>query len=87
MTVYRFEEIKQKAKKRVPCDNCGTKVNRQKTFTMTENPFNRNPDGTVRNRYEIREALLVKAREWQAKQDGELCASCYKAKWFPQESA
>lgn len=87
MTTYRFDEIKQQAKKRVPCENCGKKVNRQRTFTMTENPFNRNPDGTVRTRMEIREALLEKARQWQAKQDGELCADCYKAKWFPQEGA
>lgn len=83
MTVYRFEQIKQQAKKRVPCDECGKKVTRQKTFTMTENPFNKNPDGTVRTRYEIREALLEKKREWEAKQDGELCTPCYNTKWFP----
>lgn len=83
MTVYKFEEIKQKAKKTVPCDECGKKVTRQRTFSMTENPFNKNPDGTIRTRMEIREALLEQAREWEAKQSGELCTPCYNAKWFP----
>lgn len=83
MTTYRFEEIKRQAKKRVPCDECGKKVTRQKTFTMTENPFNKNPDGTVRTYGEIVEALRVKAAEWEAKQDGELCTPCYNTKWFP----
>lgn len=83
MTTYRFEEIKQKAQKRVPCDECGKKVNRQRTFSQTVNPFNKNADGDPKTEWEISEELRAQVTEWEAKQDGELCTPCYNAKWFP----
>lgn len=83
MTVYRFEEIKQKAKKTVPCDECGKKVTRQRTFSQTINPFNKNADGNPKTSREISEELAAECREWEAKQTGELCTPCYNAKWFP----
>lgn len=83
MTTYRFEEIKQQARKRVPCDECGKKVSRQRTFSQTLNPFNKNADGEPKSPQEIDEELAAEAQAWQAKQDGELCTPCYNAKWFP----
>ncbi len=83
MTTYRFEEIKQQARKRVPCDECGKKVTRQRTFSQTVNPFNKNADDDVKTEHEISEELTTQVAEWEAKQDGELCTPCYNAKWFP----
>lgn len=77
MTVYRFAEVKVPAHKRVPCaGGCGKKLNRQKTFTATENPFNKNADGNVRTRAEIREVLLEKKRAWEAVTDDQWCNPC-----------
>lgn len=77
MTVYRYAEVKVPARKRVPCaGGCGKKLNRLTTFTATENPFNKNPDGTVRTRAEIREVLLERKRAWEALTDDQWCAEC-----------
>lgn len=77
MPTYRFEEIKQPAKKRVPCaGGCGKKLTRSITFSMTENPFNKNSNGTVRTRAEIREALLEQKRAWEAVTDDQWCGPC-----------
>lgn len=84
MTTYRFEEIKRQAKKRVPCETCGKKVTRQRTFSQTVNPFNKNADGDPKTEREISEELTAECHEWEAKQGGELCGACYTAKWFPQ---
>lgn len=81
MTVYRFERITQLARKRVSCDDCGKKITRQRTFEMTLNPFNTNDDGTIRTRYDIREALLARKRAWEATATGELCTPCLTARW------
>lgn len=66
MTTYVFDQIAYAAVKSLPCPVCGRKVRRQRTFTMTDNPWNRNPDGTRCSVPEIREALRAKASAWQA---------------------
>lgn len=76
MTVYRFDEIKRTAKKRVPCEGCGKKLNRQTTFMQTLNPFNKNADGEVKTSREIWAELGVKCREWEADMTGVLCVAC-----------
>lgn len=77
MPTYRFEEIKQPARKRVPCaGGCGKKLNRRATFSMTLSPYNRNPDGTVRTRAQIHEALRQTARDWEGITDDQWCTPC-----------
>ena len=61
----RFEEVRRAGRKTVPCARCGAKIRRQRTFTMTASPWNKNPDGTVRTRAEIWAALGEKIAQWQ----------------------
>ena len=65
--VTTYEPIRRTASKSVPCPICGKKVKRQRTFKMTLNPFNKNPDGTVRDRSDIWAALGEQVKEWSAK--------------------
>jgi hypothetical protein len=77
MTTYRFEEIKRPARKRVPCaGGCGKKLSRSTTFSMTLNPFNKNPDGSIRTRRDIQEALGEQARQWESVTDDQWCTPC-----------
>jgi hypothetical protein len=71
----RFEPVPWPASKNLPCPGCGKKVRRSKTFTMTLSPFNKNPDGSVRSRADIIEALREKAAAWQG--EAEQCTPCY----------
>jgi hypothetical protein len=59
-----FEELRQLGIRKGVCEVCGKKGQRQRTFTMTENPWNKNPDGSVRTRREIYAALRKEADEW-----------------------
>lgn len=70
----RFEEYQQLATKNLPCPTCGKKVRRQTTLTMTQSPYNKNPDGTVRSPQQIRAALIEQAREWSAQ--AVVCTPC-----------
>jgi hypothetical protein len=76
MTTYRFEEVKRTAKKRVPCEGCGKKLNRQTTFSQTINPFNRNADGFPKTYREIWDELGAECREWEADVTGFECLAC-----------
>jgi hypothetical protein len=60
-----FEEVSALAIRKGVCGVCGKRGRRQRTFTMTVNPWNKNPDGSVRSRSEVVEANREKAREWQ----------------------
>jgi hypothetical protein len=55
--ITRFAEIKDTRLIKYKCCTCGK--SRVKTLSeyMTESPYNRNPDGSVRSRDEIRVAL------------------------------
>lgn len=82
MTVYRFHELTHKAKKRVACETCGKKMNRQTTFMQTLNPFNKNADGEPKTAQEISIELGEEARAWEAGTEGYLCAKCQ----FPESA-
>jgi hypothetical protein len=73
MTVYRYEEMRSTTRRRVTCKQCGTKFNRQRTFTQTVNPFNRNDGGTVKTRREVWRAVSAAAAAWQP---DPLCGKC-----------
>jgi len=64
--VTTFEEVPMLAVRKGKCSVCGKYGRRQNTFTMTVNPWNKNPDGTVRSRSQIYVALGEQARAWEA---------------------
>jgi hypothetical protein len=80
MTTYRFPDVGYVlAKKSVPCaSGCGKKVRRQRTFTQTLNPFNKNAAGAVKTVPEIRAENKECAEEWKAKP--ETCSACEEAR-------
>jgi hypothetical protein len=65
MTYYRYDEVSSYAQKSGPCVKCGKRTTRKRKFTNTVNPWNKNPDGTVRTRIEVQDNVNRLAREWQ----------------------
>lgn len=47
------------------CPVCQRKGRRQKTFTETNSPFNRNEDGTVKTDREIYQSVRATAKAWE----------------------
>jgi hypothetical protein len=75
---YTFAGHKGRATHTFTCPNCG-KPNRTRTFTQehTVNPFNKNPDGSVKTSLEVMrsaKAAAVKERDQFAK--APLCSTC-----------
>jgi hypothetical protein len=63
-----FEKVTYKARKRVPCTQCGKTVVRQTTLWKTINPFNRDKvTGLPKTREQILVQLVIEAKVWQGK--------------------
>lgn len=62
----RFQPVKRRAGKNLPCPDCGKKVKRQTTFEQTINPWNKNAEGEPKSGMEIMAELDVEAKKWQA---------------------
>lgn len=60
-----FNEVKHYARKSGNCPTCGKPVTRSRVFMQTLNPYNRNEEGRVKSRDEIRAELRVEAEEWE----------------------
>jgi hypothetical protein len=60
-----FEEVKYHASKSGKCPVCGKSCTRSQKFFQTINPFNKNEDGTVKNRDEIYAELKVQIVMWK----------------------
>jgi uncharacterized C2H2 Zn-finger protein len=73
----RFQEVTQQGTKNLPCPDCGKRVRRQKTFSQTINPFNKNANGAPKSHQEIRTELLEQVRTWAA--EPVLCSACTEA--------
>lgn len=65
MPTYRFRPVTHQVTKSVPCTVCGKKVRRQRTFSQTLNPFNKNAAGLPKTEVEIARELVAKAEAWQ----------------------
>lgn len=63
--VTTYERITRTASKTVLCTVCGRKLRRQRTFGQTLNPFNKNPDGTLKDRVDIGRALALEVEGWR----------------------
>lgn len=64
MTVYRFSDVGLIHRAKGACPGCGKTVWRQRRFSQTLNPFNRNADGTVKTERDIMVELRAEAAEW-----------------------
>ena len=57
------------------CSVCGKTFTRQRTFTATQNPWNKNEKGEIKNSREIYADLEKKAKEWIQKQEEHGCTN------------
>jgi hypothetical protein len=64
-TITYFDEIKYYAKKYGTCQVCKEKAIRQKMFSQTLNPFNKNSDGTIKSKNDIYRELQVEADQFK----------------------
>lgn len=64
MPTYNFDEVSIKATKTGKC-GCGKRRTRTQKFYQTLNPFNRNKDGSPKNREEILIDLENEAASWK----------------------
>lgn len=60
-----FERVKVRSSKKGLCSVCGKPCQRSKIFEATVNPFNKNPDGTVKTWQQVHSGLVIKAKAWQ----------------------
>ncbi len=70
----RFEQIKVTAVRNLHCPGCGKKFRRQRTFSQTVNPYNRNPAGRPKTRSEVAESVSAEASTWSV--TPERCPDC-----------
>ncbi len=72
-----FEEVSSTGYKTIPCaGECGRRLRRQKKFSQTLNPFNKNAVGMMKTEDEILDELVDQIKEWQS--ESELCKKCRK---------
>jgi hypothetical protein len=71
----RYEPIKHKASRDGRCPVCGRYVRRSRVFSETLSPFNKNPDGTVKDVTDIRKSLIAKAWAWTPDFTHKACSS------------
>ena len=60
-----FERIRCAHPKTGNCPVCGRRVTKSQTFEQTVNPFNRNEDGSVKTREQVRADVHAEAEAWQ----------------------
>lgn len=72
--IHTYEQLQTTALKSLPCPGCGRKVRRQRTFTETLNPFNRNAAGQPRTHHEVYESLRIQVAAWRA--EPVICSRC-----------
>ena len=66
MSTHVFASISRRAVRTGECRVCHKKGRRATTITNTVNPFNKNPDGTVRTRVDVYRHVAELAAEWSA---------------------
>jgi hypothetical protein len=64
-TTYVFEKVKHVEKRNGVCPVCGKRVQRSHTFEETVNPYNRNADGTIKERAEVLASVRAKGKAWE----------------------
>lgn len=59
-----FEEVKSYRVKSGVCKVCGKRGRLQKKFSHTVNPFNKNKDGTIKNRAQVEKDVRAESDKW-----------------------
>lgn len=60
----RYERISAMRIRNLPCPVCGKKYRRQRTFTQTVNPWNKNDQGLPKTWHEVETAVNAEADDW-----------------------
>ena len=78
MTRINFSEISYGGPRKTFCRVCGRKLTRVVRESMTVNPWNKNPDGSVRTREEVAKAVLAKLElaTKEIETSGVVCSRC-----------
>ena len=71
----KFQEFKHPAKKKCKCGVCGKTFTRQRTFMATQNPWNKNEQGQMKNSREIYAGLEKEAEAWMLKREEHGCTN------------
>lgn len=73
-----FDEISYGGPRKTYCRICRRKLTRVVRESMTISPFNKNPDGSVRSREEVSQAVLAKLKESEIALmlNGVVCSKC-----------
>lgn len=88
MTIIKFDNIKLSRKVKGTCLKCDKERVVTIVSEQTVNPFNKNEDGTIKNRLEVfgdvKFNLPILCDKWKSKF---ICKTCYKElpwghKWF-----
>jgi hypothetical protein len=74
MTVHRYDPINVWGTKNVKCAGCNKRLKRQKTFSQTMSPFNKNADGQLKTHREIFAELQADRVAWE--KASENCPPC-----------
>jgi hypothetical protein len=75
--IIRFQVVPMTVRKSVKCSSCGKRLQRQRTFEQTLNPWNKNAAGEPKTVQEILQEHRANAGEW--KQQPETCQQCREA--------
>lgn len=60
-----FQKVFTRRTKTGTCPVCGKTSRRQREFVYTINPFNKNPDGTIKSYEQVREDVNREADAWK----------------------
>ena len=78
MTTFRFTGPSTSRKHAGTCPGCGKKVARSRKFEHTVNPFNKNPDGSVRTWEQVDQRVQAEADSWVP---DFRCSNCEFSAW------
>jgi len=67
ITSYTFSEVSLRGEKSGKCAVCGKHAKRAEKFWQTQNPYNKNSDGSVKSRSDIMKELVIERDEWLKK--------------------
>lgn len=59
----RFEEVTYRRTVNTRCTACSKKLRRVVSESQTVNPFNKNPDGSVKTRAEVAQSVMAELRK------------------------
>lgn len=83
-TTYHFDGPSITEVRGGKCPTCGKPVTRRQTFSGTVNPFNKNPDGSVKTWDQVRAVVKARAKAWAPGPEVFEHQRCYDARHAPE---